>query len=106
MTVMTDAPIILELSRVFDAPPERVFDAWLEKSWGDWVGPPGVRGEVVQLEPRVGGRYKIVMHRESGDLTVSGTYKEITRPSRIVMSWKWEHGDPDTLITLTFRPSG
>jgi len=106
MTVMTDAPIILELSRVFDAPPERVFDAWLEKSWGDWVGPPGVKGEVVQLEPRVGGRYKLVMHRDSGDLTVAGTYKEITRPSRIAMSWKWSQEEADTLITLTFRPKG
>jgi uncharacterized protein YndB with AHSA1/START domain len=29
MTMTTEAPIVLELSRVFDAPPERVFDAWL-----------------------------------------------------------------------------
>ena len=61
---------------------------------------------MVQLEPRVGGGYKIVMHREAGDLTVAGTYREITRPSRIVMSWKWSQEEADTLITLTFRPKG
>jgi uncharacterized protein YndB with AHSA1/START domain len=105
MTVMT-ADAVLEITRVFDAAPERVFDAWLQKSWGEWAGPPGVKGEVIQMEPRVGGGYKIVMHSERGDITVHGTYKEITPPSRLVMSWKWEHEGQDTLITLAFRPKG
>jgi uncharacterized protein YndB with AHSA1/START domain len=101
------APIALELSRRFEATPERVFDAWLDKSWGEWVGPPGVHGEVVQLVPKVGGRYRVVMHLPSGDtLTVGGVYKEISRPNRLVMSWKWEHEEQDTLITLTFRADG
>ena len=97
---------VLEMTRYIDAPPERVFDAWLMKSWGEWAGPPGVKGDVVQMEPRVGGKYKVVMHREGGALTVSGIYREIVRPSRLVMSWKWEHEDVDTLITLSFKPKG
>ena len=100
-------PITLTLSRHIDALPDRVFDAWLEKSWGEWVGPPGVHGEVVQLEPKVGGHYRVVMHLpSSGTLTVGGVYKEISRPNRLVMSWKWEHEEQDTLITLTFRAGG
>jgi uncharacterized protein YndB with AHSA1/START domain len=100
-------PISLTLSRHINATPERVFDAWLKKSWGEWVGPPGVNGEVIQLEPKVGGRYRVVMHLPSGGtLTVGGVYKEISRPSRLVMSWKWEHEEQDTLITLTFRAQG
>ena len=100
-------PISLTLSRQIPAPPEQVFDAWLEKSWGEWVGPPGIHGDVIQLEPRVGGRYRIVMHLpDGGTLKVGGAYKEITRPSKIVMSWKWEHEDQDTLINLTFRAEG
>jgi uncharacterized protein YndB with AHSA1/START domain len=105
MNTMTD-DCVLELTRVFEATPERVFDAWLQKSWGEWAGPPGVKGEVVQMEPKVGGGYRIVMHRDSGDLTVGGVYKEIARPSRIVMTWKWEGEEPETLITLSFRPKG
>jgi uncharacterized protein YndB with AHSA1/START domain len=109
---MTDTD--LTMTRHFDAPPARVFDAWLEKSWGEWAGPPGVRGEVVQLEPRVGGAYRIIMHTpDGGTLTVGGTYKEIARPSsqasgKLVMSWQWEHEKQmqDTVITLTFRPEG
>jgi len=46
------------------------------------------------------------MHRDSGDLTVGGDYREIARPSRIVMTWKWEGEEPETLITLSFRPKG
>ncbi|HWY60648.1 MAG TPA: SRPBCC domain-containing protein [Rhizomicrobium sp.] len=101
------ADTVLEITRVIAAPPEQVFDAWLQKSWGEWAGPPGVKGEVLQLEPKVGGKYKMVMHRpDGGTLTVGGTYKEITRPSRLVMSWKWEHEETDTLITLSFRSKG
>ncbi len=106
MTVIT-ADTVLEITRTFDATPERVFDAWLQKSWGDWAGPPTVKGEVTLMEPRVGGKYQIVMRPEGGgELTVSGTYKEIVRPSKIVMSWKWSQEEQDTLITLTFRPKG
>ncbi|HEY4943932.1 MAG TPA: SRPBCC domain-containing protein [Rhizomicrobium sp.] len=100
-------PITLELTRVLDAPVERVFDAWLSTSWGDWAGPPGVKGEVTLLEPKVGGRYRVVMHLPDGNtLTIGGTYREIVRPTKIAMSWKWENEDTDTLVTLSFRSLG
>ncbi|HEX4301773.1 MAG TPA: SRPBCC domain-containing protein [Rhizomicrobium sp.] len=107
MSTAATKPIALEITRSFDAPVERVFDAWLSKSWGEWAGPPGVRGEVTVMEPHVGGRYRIVMHRSEGDpLVIGGIYREIVRPSRIVMSWKWEHEETDTLVTLAFRAMG
>jgi uncharacterized protein YndB with AHSA1/START domain len=47
------------------------------------------------------------MHMPDGHtLTVGGAYHEIDRPNRPVMSWKWEHEEQDTLITLTFRAAG
>jgi uncharacterized protein YndB with AHSA1/START domain len=101
----TVAPLVM--TRTFDAAPERVFDAWLKKSWGDWAGPEGVRGEVTLMEPRVGGRYRVVMHLPNGGtLTVGGVYREIARPTRLMMTWKWEHEEQDTLITLTFSAKG
>jgi len=107
MTTTLADHAVLELNRHFDAPPEQVFDAWLSKSWGDWAGPEGVKGEVLLLEPKVGGRYRMAMRKPDGStLTVGGVYREIARPSKLVMTWKWEHGQDETIITLTFRASG
>jgi uncharacterized protein YndB with AHSA1/START domain len=107
MTATMTKPIVLDMTRLIDAPVERVFDAWLSKSWGDWAGPRGVKGEVTLLEPHVGGRYRMVMHTpDGGTLAVGGTYREIARPSKIVMSWKWENEDVDTTVTLAFRTVG
>ncbi len=39
-------------------------------------------------------------------LAVGGVYREIARGSKLVMTWKWEHGVDETLITLSFRASG
>jgi uncharacterized protein YndB with AHSA1/START domain len=101
------APITLELTRHFDATPEQVFDAWLSKNWGDWAGPPGVKGEITLMEPKVGGRFRLAMHKPDGGMVAAfGVYREIARPSKLVMTWKWEHGVDETLITLTFRASG
>ena len=104
MTTAT-ADVALELTRVFDAAPDRVFDAWLSKIWGEWAGPPGGTGEVVLMEPQVGGRYRLNARTPDGQqLPVSGVYKEIEQPCRIRFTRKWDHDDHETEVTLTFRP--
>ncbi|MBU6299700.1 MAG: SRPBCC domain-containing protein [Alphaproteobacteria bacterium] len=104
---MSDTVLSLEIIRRFEAPPERVFDAWLSKSWGDWIGPRAVKGEVTLLEPKVGGRYRVVMHRpDDPPLTVEGVYREIVRPTKLVFTWTWMHEERETLVRLTFRPVG
>ena len=98
----------LVMTRTFDAPPERVFDAWLSGAdLGQWIGPRGVRAEAQTLEARVGGRYRIVMHTPDGvNPAVGGVYRELKRPSRMVFTWVWEHEKHETLVTLTFKPVG
>lgn len=104
-------PSVLIVSRNFDAAREAVFDAWLDAAQlAKWMGPRGVRAEIALVEPRVGGRYRIIMHPESGGTpTVSGVYREISRPGRLVFSWTWENAHPDgsagveTIVTLTFE---
>jgi uncharacterized protein YndB with AHSA1/START domain len=107
MTTMTKTLPALEMTRILDAEPARVFDAWLSKSWGNWAGPASVRGEVILLEPKVGGRYRIAMHLPDGKtLTVGGAYRELVRPYKLVFTWKWEHEDIETLVTIIFRAIG
>ncbi len=101
---MNDTAPLLEMTRTFEAPPERVFDAWLSKSWGEWAGPRGVTGEVVLMEAKIGGRYRMNMHIPGGKtLSVSGVYREILRPTKLVFTWKWETEENETLVTLAFR---
>jgi uncharacterized protein YndB with AHSA1/START domain len=104
---MPETALFLEITRRFEAPPERVFDAWLSRAWGEWIGPANVRGEIISLEPKVGGQYRIVMHSQTNaDIAVGGIYREIDRPRRLVFTWKWENGTDETIVTLTFKAAG
>jgi uncharacterized protein YndB with AHSA1/START domain len=106
--------LVLVIKRVFDAPREAVFDAWLDpEQLAKWIGPRGVSAEVDSLEAKVGGRYRIIMHPEPGGTpTVGGEYREISRPEKLVFTWRWENAHPDgspgidTLVTLTFADLG
>jgi uncharacterized protein YndB with AHSA1/START domain len=100
--------ISLELTRTFDAPPARVFACFTSKEeMGAWMGPYDIRGEVLELEPRVGGRYRIAMHKPDGtEQFVGGVFQAIEEPSRIAFSWKWEDGEADTLIIVELRAVG
>ena len=104
----------LVLKREFDAAPERVFDAWLDpKQIARWIGPRGVNATAEILEARVGGRYRIMMHMDSGATPiVGGRFREIVRPERLVFTWAWEGEHPngvgghETIVTLTFKKVG
>ncbi len=106
---MTADDTTLELRREFDASPTAVFDAWMTREeWAAWIGPEGIRCDVPMLEARVGGRYEITMRLGNGQvIPVSGVFKTIDRPNRLVFSWGW-NADParQSLITLTFKARG
>jgi len=99
----------LEITRLFAAPPARVFDAWLNREeWQSWIGPEGLNCEVPLLEPRVGGRYRIIMHLTDGRvIPVVGIYKTIDAPRTIAFSWGAESDSTrHSLITLTLGEKG
>lgn len=99
----------LEITRVFAAPPERVFAAWLERDrFAAWIGPEGIQCEVPLHEPRIGGAYRITMRLSDGRvIPVAGVFRTIEPPTRLAFTWGWE-GDPsrDSLVTVTLRPHG
>lgn len=99
----------LEITRLFAAPPARVFDAWLNREeWQSWIGPEGLNCEVPLLEPRIGGRYRIMMRLTDGRvIPVAGSYQTIDAPRTLAFSWGAE-SDParHSLITLTLREKG
>jgi len=99
----------LVIRRLFEAPPNRVFDAWLTREeWQAWIGPEGVDCDVSAFEPRVGGRYRLEMLMSGGGrIVTTGIFKSIDRPRSLSFTWGAE-GDPtrQSLITLTFNELG
>jgi uncharacterized protein YndB with AHSA1/START domain len=80
------APVILTITRDFDAAPEAVFDAWLDpaKAGKFLFKTPDGEMRSVQIDARVGGRALIVERRASGDAHHRLEYQVIDRPHRLV----------------------
>lgn len=101
---------ILTIERSFNASPEVVFDAWTKpETLALWWGPEGVTTPVVELDVREGGEWTTTMHSEKmGNKVVSGVYKIIARPSRLVFTWGWsvngERGH-ETEVEVLFEKS-
>ncbi|HYX86988.1 MAG TPA: SRPBCC domain-containing protein [Gaiellales bacterium] len=98
---------VLRIERTFDAPVERVFQAWTsEEVLRRWLhGMPGWETPTAEVDLRVGGRIRIVMRDPSGgdEAGATGEYVVVEPPWRLVFTWVWDH-DPHRpqLIELVF----
>ncbi len=100
--------LTLRLARTLAPPPDRVFSACVESTeLAAWWGPAGFTSPGIELDVRVGGKYRIAMQPPEGELFhLRGEFLEIERPRRLSYTFEWEEPDPDdqqTLVTLTFR---
>lgn len=104
----------LRLSRVFDAPRQRVFAAWTDPDqFAQWFGPPGVTTVYCDLDVRVGGAWRLLGASAEGKHAVSGKYLEVKAPERLAFTWAWheegDHARPrghETVVTLDFKDVG
>ena len=97
----------LVIKRHFRAPPERVFAAFTEKSLMQaWYGPETMTVPHCEVDARIGGKYRVEMHSPAGAVhVVTGEFREIRPPERLVYTWGWLNGTgrgPETIVTLTF----
>ncbi len=76
------------ITRVFNAPRTLVWQAWTDpKMMAQWFGPRGFTASVPQLDVRVGGALRIVMHGPDGaDYPMKGTFREVKALERLVFS--------------------
>lgn len=79
----------LTITRTFEAPRERVFDAWTRSDHvARWWGPSGFTVPEYENDLRPGGRYRACLRSPQGvDYRLQGTYREIARPHRLVFTF-------------------
>lgn len=102
----------LRIERRFNISPEELFDAWtVPERLAQWWGPDGVTIPEYEMDVRENGAWRTVMRNSNGErFIVSGVYREIDRPNRLVFSWAWDQPDGsrghETEVTVTFTPDG
>ena len=101
----------LRLTRTFAAPREKVFRAWTRpEEVKMWFCPPGYETPSAEIDLRVGGRYRVGMRKlPDGEVFyLSGAYREVRPPERLVYTWKWETEPElgDTVVTVEFHDRG
>jgi uncharacterized protein YndB with AHSA1/START domain len=100
----------LRMERTFQAPAQRVFDAWtseevMRRWWHaghDWETPEA------EVDLRVGGTVRVVMRNPhtGTEYGGGGRYTEIDPPARLAFTWIWDGDDTRQLIELDFEETG
>lgn len=107
MTLGSDE-LTLHLTRVLPAAPSRVFRVLVEpEELAKWWGPSGFTTPAIEMDPHVGGSYRIAMQPLDGDVFyLQGEFLAIDPPVRLAYTFRWEDPTPDdreTVVTLSLR---
>lgn len=101
-------PNTVQFHRVLRATPERVYRAFLDPdAMAKWLPPNGFTGKVHQMDPRVGGKYKMSFTNFTSGKSHSfgGEYLELVPQERI--RWTDRFDDPnlpgEMRVTLTLK---
>jgi uncharacterized protein YndB with AHSA1/START domain len=119
LQVTTPSDLEIEMTRYFDAPRRLVYEAMVKpellRRW--LIGPPGWAMTVCEIDLQVGGKYRCGWQREEGApvaagcedvphaFEVTGIYREIVAPERIVATEYMGPGD-GALVTQTLIEEG
>jgi uncharacterized protein YndB with AHSA1/START domain len=100
--------ISLTLVRRIRARPLIVFDAiTTPEGISQWWGPDAGPVLIAEADTRVGGRYRVRFRLLDGsEHESSGSFLELDKPERVVMSWRWTGGveDPgESRVEITLR---
>jgi uncharacterized protein YndB with AHSA1/START domain len=100
------------VTRLLDAPRERVFECWTRaEHLAHWFGPKGFIIHSCEADPRPGGVFRLCMRSAQGvDYWVRGIYREVLAPERIVVHCAADDAQGlkrlDEIITVTFASEG
>lgn len=98
-----DTKATVRVERVLAAPPQAVYDAWIDEDMlAEFICPAGAAE--VEVDPRVGGPLRIVMIFPDRRNVIEGEYLALDRPELISFSWRSAPSGTDSVVTVTFEP--
>lgn len=104
---MTETATV-RVQRVMPAPPDEVFDEWLDpQSLMEWMCPHPTRVVDVDIEPRVGGRVRFDVDHVGVPVLITGQFLEIDRPRLLRFTWSnsdWPDPTAESIVEVTFAP--
>lgn len=113
MSEPSTTPEDLRIERVFDAPRELVFEAWLDpQQLTTWYGPAQftVPEEQITVEPRAGGRWELVMVQSGAgnEHPLRSKIVELVEPELLVIENEAmpDHGMGVTRTRVEFHDEG
>jgi len=103
---MSDQTVVVR--KILPASREEVFDAWLDsEGMRQWMCPGPVTSSEVTLDPRVGGRFRILMKSPKTDYDHTGEFRVLDRPSKLQFTWVSAGTDNrETLVTVELHERG
>ena len=107
LTLPSDREI--EMTRVFNAPAQILFDVWTKPEHvKQWYGVRSTTVTVCDIDLRVGGAWRWVVTKPGGmEIAFSGVFVEIDPPRRLQRTERFEAmPGGEALVTLTFDEAG
>jgi uncharacterized protein YndB with AHSA1/START domain len=96
------------VTRLFDAPPAAVFEAWAKPElFRRWWAPASMGAPLLscEMDVRPGGGYRLEFGVEGAEpWPFFGRYLEVVPGARLV--WTNEEGGGEAVTTVTFEPDG
>lgn len=98
----------LALKRRLKASPEDVYEAWTKpEKMIQWWGVTGHhKPPIAETDLRVGGRFRVQFWTPDDEHhSVSGVYREVVPPTKLVFSWAWQSTpERESQVTVDLKP--
>ena len=98
---------VITIERLLEADCETVFAAWTDPAiMAKWFFVADDWQASAQTQIEVGGAFRLRMTVPTGEVhTMTGEYREIVRPRRLVFTWN-SHVATETVVTIDLEPIG
>jgi len=106
---VSGAPTV-RVQRVMPAPPDVVFDEWLDpESLTEWMCPRPSRVVALTVEPHVGGSVRFDVDDSGSRVLIAGRFLAVDRPRLLRFTWShsgWQDPTVTSVVNVAFEPVG